>query len=141
MKLRYTVILITACYYSLIQAQIFPDTSFHDISAVEFYIQMHLNENPLVIDTRTYQEYRKERIPSSVLAETPEELLRIVDTLDRDRTILVYCSDNYRSPAACRILSEKGFNNVYNLKEGLISWKKAGYTINQKKLKRKRTNK
>ena len=139
MKLLYTVLLITLCYFSSGHAKAFPDTSFHNTTAVEFYLQMHLYENPLIIDTRTYREYRKERIPTAVLAENPEELLRIVDTLDRDYALLVYCSDNYRSPVACRILAEKGFSNIYNLEEGLIGWKRAGYTIDQKKLgKRKR---
>ena len=99
---------------------------------------MQLHENHIVIDTRTYEEYRIERISGAFLAENSEELYKISDTLDFDFPVFIYCSDNIRSVTASEMLAKKGFTRVYNLEEGLFGWKRNGLKLDTNKLKRKR---
>src|SRR4030042_2878034 len=107
-------------------SQVITDSSFTDLDPGEFYVNMKLHDNKVVLDISTLKEYRRERIPGAVLAENRETLMSVCDTLDIDQPLFVYCSDNYRSPAVCRLLKEKGFRNVFNLVGGLSDWKKSG---------------
>jgi rhodanese-related sulfurtransferase len=116
-------------------AQTMTDSSFTDLDPVEFYVNMKLNDNKVVLDIRTQKEYRKERIPGAVLAENREILLSFCDTLDIDQPLFVYCSDNYRSPVACQLLIEKGFRHVFNLRDGLSEWVKSGLETDKKRIR------
>ena len=118
-------------------SQEIPDTGFTDLEATEFYVIMKSNEDRIIIDTRTWKEYRRERIPGAVLAADRQELISVSKHLDFEQPVLVYCSDDFRSKSACGILVERGFTNVYNLNGGLIQWKMAGYEIDKKKAPRK----
>ncbi len=112
-----------------------PDSMVRHLDSEEFYIQMQLHHNHIIIDTRTYDEFRIERIPGAFLAENRKELYRITDTLDLDSPVFVYCSDNIRSITASEMIVKKGFTNVFNLKEGMIGWKRNGLTLDTKELK------
>ncbi len=97
--------------------------SYIKLDPNEFYIQMKLKENPILIDVRTVREFQKERIPDALLANNSDVLFSITDTLDLEQPLFIYCDDEGRSSTACTFLIEKGFINVYLLKEGLIGWK------------------
>lgn len=107
------------------------------LSADEFYLQLNDAGYPLLLDTRSRREFRKERIKGSVLAENREKLDHICDTLDLDREIFIYCEHDYRSLKACEILMGKGFRKVYNLRGGLISWKLASYEVEKRRFRKK----
>ena len=115
------------------------DKIYATLSAEDFYLSLHSSENHVVLDVRTFKEFRKERIPEAVHAETLGQLLQMADNLDIDQPVFIYCSDNYRSPVACQLLAEKGFSRVYNLDAGLSEWKTAGYAIDKKRICFKRS--
>ncbi len=108
------------------------------LEAPEFYLGLHSSVMPVLIDTRSWKEFRRERIEGAVLAEDGDRLFEICDTLDHDHPLFVYCEDDYRSPVACRMLRERGFRNVYDLLGGLQAWKSYSYEVDRKKLKRKK---
>lgn len=124
-----TMIPVIAC------AQVITDSSFTNLDPGEFYINLNLHDNKVVLDISTLKEYRRERIPGAILTENKEMLISVCDTLDIDQPLFVYCSDNYRSPSACRLLKEKGFRNVFNLVGGLSEWKKSGYSTDRKRIR------
>ncbi len=45
-----------------------------------------------------------------------------VDSLDRDKTYLVYCRSGNRSGKACALMDELGFREVHNLEGGYMGW-------------------
>ena len=47
-----------------------------------------------------------------------------VAKLDKSKTYLIYCRSGNRSGQACKLMAEKGFKNLYNLKGGYIAWTK-----------------
>ena len=120
-----------------INSQDTQDTTYTNLNPEEFYLLIKSTDNHILIDTRTRKEYRRERIPGAILAANKEELLYLISGLDLEQPILVYCSDNYRSQDACRILAEKGFMKVFNLLGGLTNWKICDYSINKKRPPRK----
>jgi len=112
-------------------------TVYTDLNPEEFYLLMASADNHIIIDTRSRKEYRKERLPGAKLASNREGLSQLITDLDLEQPILVYCSDNYRSQDACRMLAEKGFKHVYNLRGGLTEWRMSGFAINKKRPPRK----
>ncbi len=47
----------------------------------------------------------------------------------KDKEIILYCRSGVRSYNACQYLMQAGFNNVFNLQGGIISWARQGYDI------------
>jgi rhodanese-related sulfurtransferase len=105
-------------------------------SPEEFYMHLKSAELPLIIDARTWKEYKKDRIPGAKLTESSEILRSVVDSCDSDYAIFVYCNDNQRSSAACSFLRDWGYKNVSELAGGMMAWKLASYEIDTEKVKR-----
>jgi hydroxyacylglutathione hydrolase len=79
---------------------------------------------PLLIDVRAPAEWEHERIDSAVnvpLSRFPERL----ETLPRDREIVVYCASGYRSAIAAGLLRRDGFPHVADLVGGMAAWASA----------------
>ena len=111
---------------------------YQDLGAVDFYIQLNLADHAILLDTRTYREHRRVRIPGAVLASTTKILGEISDTCDYEQPVFVYCSNGYRSSSACKHLIDRGFVEVYNLKGGLIGWRQHNYPLDKKHIEKKR---
>lgn len=83
------------------------------------------NEHPLVLlDVREpfeaqiadLPEYSTRRIPTGQLPLNLSEL-------DPDDTYVVYCRSGARSAWAVQLLMREGFQNVVNLKGGVLGWR------------------
>lgn len=48
---------------------------------------------------------------------------------DKEAMVVIYCSHGWRSAAVTDIISEYGYKNIYNLKDGIFAWIKAGYQV------------
>lgn len=78
----------------------------------------------ITIDVRTKEEVDSGYIEGADLffdVKSPEFTEQIA-TLDRSKTYLVYCHSGKRAAKAANILSEAGFNNVYNMTGGYSTW-------------------
>ena len=106
------------------------------LSPEEFYVNMKSVDIPIIIDARTWKEYRKDRIPGARLTESSVILKTVVDSFDVEQAIFVYCDDSQRSKAACSLLRDWGYTNVSELAGGMIAWKLATYEIDTEKIKR-----
>ena len=106
------------------------------LSPEEFYLSIKSTDVPLIIDTRTWKEYRKDRIHGARLTESSVSLKSVVDSFDVEQPIFVYCDDNQRSTAACDFLRDWGYTNVSELAGGMIAWRSASYEIDTEKIKR-----
>jgi rhodanese-related sulfurtransferase len=84
----------------------------------------------VVVDVREDKEYYAGRIPKA--RHVPLSQVRTqLDVLEgfRDRPIVVSCRSGQRSAAACLHLCQNGFSQVYNLKGGIIAWRKANLPL------------
>jgi rhodanese-related sulfurtransferase len=72
--------------------------------------------------------FRAKHIPGSLHFQTPEQML---DGLDKDEEIVVYCSnvDCRASRAAIRQLLEHGYPHVVHYEGGLLDWESAGLPL------------
>ncbi|MCX7738526.1 MAG: rhodanese-like domain-containing protein [Hydrogenothermaceae bacterium] len=105
--------------------------AFENIDSTKFKEIMEKEKGILVLDVRTPVEYREDgHIPGSILIPVqilPQHIKDIENF--KNKKVLIYCRSGNRSVYASRILEQNGFNKVYNLKEGIIGWKKSGFPV------------
>lgn len=132
------LLFITLCSFPIMSlvAQDVGENTSQLLSPEEFYLGINSADVPLIIDARTWKEYRKDRIHGARLTESSASLKSIVDSLDMEQPIFVYCDDNQRSSAACSFLKDWGYINVSELAGGMMAWKLASYEIDTEKVKK-----
>jgi metal-sulfur cluster biosynthetic enzyme/rhodanese-related sulfurtransferase len=75
-----------------------------------------------VLDVRTPAEHAAGHIPNAHLIPVDELEDRLAELPAREAPILVHCATGGRSAAACRILAEQGFVQLFNLAGGMHEW-------------------
>ena len=83
---------------------------------------METEEDYVILDVRTKNEYKEGHIPDAICV--PNETIReaaIVGLTDKDQVILVYCRSGNRSKQAAAKLSAQGYTNVYDF-GGILDW-------------------
>jgi rhodanese-related sulfurtransferase len=85
-----------------------------------------IKENPeaIILDVRTIEEYTTFRIPNSIVIDIYNSSFgKKIDELDRSKIYLIYCASGVRSLNACKQMKKLGFEKVFNLKNGILSWR------------------
>ena len=113
------VMLLTACGQTKGNDQ---EAAYMNITAEEAKTIMDIEEDYIILDTRTREEYDQGHIPGAIqishdeITEKAEEVLT-----DKDQLILVYCRSGRRSKIASEQLAEMGYANIYEF-GGIIDW-------------------
>jgi|SoiMethySBSTD1v2_1073268.scaffolds.fasta_scaffold57828_6 adenylyltransferase/sulfurtransferase len=92
-----------------------------EITPVDLKKKLDAGETPFILDVREPNEYQINRIPGSTLIPLGE-LPRRYQELPRDREIVTQCKMGGRSARAQDFLKSVGFNNVKNLRGGILEW-------------------
>ncbi|WP_394219234.1 sulfurtransferase TusA family protein [Halobacillus trueperi] len=79
------------------------------------------NDDVLVLDVRESAEYAFEHIPEATSIPLGE-LEERADELDRTKNVYIVCRTGSRSDLAAQKLTEKGFENVFNVVPGMSDW-------------------
>lgn len=80
-----------------------------------------------LIDVREPGEYASDRIPGAKLVPLSSFNPNSI-AFDPNQTLVLYCNSGSRSTVAAQKLIAAGFSQVAQLKNGLNTWKSAGYT-------------
>ncbi len=81
-----------------------------------------------VLDVRQPQEIAQGTVPRA--EGVPLHTLPLkLDELDRAETLVLICRSGARSAQACMFLAQQGFENVYNLRGGIIGWAQSGLAV------------
>jgi hydroxyacylglutathione hydrolase len=83
---------------------------------------------PLAIDVRAPRERDQKFIPGS-LGIPLNHLVDKLETLPRDRPLLVYCAGGYRSSIAASLLERNGFDRVSEIAGGIAGWEAANLVV------------
>jgi len=100
----------------------------------EFHVKQILPDSlelikPLLLDTREIEEYEISHIKNAIYAGYEEFFIDQFDSLNKDTTIVVYCSVGYRSSEVALKLINAGFKDVRNLYGGIFKWANQGREI------------
>jgi rhodanese-related sulfurtransferase len=102
----------------------------------DFHLQYLEDDSALLIDVREYFEYRKSRIKGALFLPSSQGYDIIADTLDKERSLYIYCYSGTRAKKAAVYFYNQGFKKLYNLDGGITAWKKDGFPVERKKVKR-----
>lgn len=73
----------------------------------------------LLIDVRENSEYKKRRLKGAINIEIEniDEILTLCS--DKNKKIILYCAKGARSIVVAELLDRLGYNEIYNLEEGI----------------------
>ena len=93
--------------------------------------QKESNSKNICLDVRTAEEYNEGNIENSINIDFYKSMdfMKFLDKLNKNENYFVYCRSGKRSDASCQIMKEFGFNNVFNLEGGFLSWSENGYEV------------
>lgn len=81
-----------------------------------------------LLDIRSVGEFAQGMIPRG--EQLPMHVLPIrMSELEKEAEIVLYCRSGARSAQACMYLQQQGYDNVYNLSGGIISWAREGFPL------------
>jgi len=92
------------------------------------------HEDAIVIDVREDNEYAQGHILNSIhipLSTLSGKLARLEKY--RSKPIIASCMSGNRSGRACSILKKNGFENLHNLKGGIVAWQNANLPLSKGK--------
>ena len=94
------------------------------ITATELKARLDAGDVPLLVDVREYHEADIADLPEHGQARIPTgEFPQRYEELARDKEIVLYCRSGRRSDWAGKILLQKGYERVLNLKGGVLAWR------------------
>ena len=85
------------------------------------YIKRNAEGSYTLLDVRQPFEYEEARLPGAKLIPLPN-VADSLETLDRHQPVLVYCAVGGRSRMAAQLLSNQGFEAVYQIQGGIDAW-------------------
>lgn len=97
-------------------------TGYRQVTTEEAVNIMQTEENDVILDVRTAQEFASGHIPGAALL--PNETIGTEDIPllpDKDQLILVYCRSGNRSKQAAEKLAQLGYTNIVEF-GGINSW-------------------
>jgi len=112
-------LLLTGCSAALNAAQA---AAYRQITMQEAVGMMETEENYIILDVRTEQEFAAGHIPGAILV--PNETIgtkEIPQLPDKDQLIMVYCRSGNRSKQASGKLVQLGYTNIVEF-GGINSW-------------------
>ncbi len=80
------------------------------------------------IDVRELNEFVEVRIPGSKLIPMSEMNARFQE-IPKDKEVVVYCRSGSRSASLLFQLNSMGYENLLNLKDGIIEWHQKQYPM------------
>lgn len=84
--------------------------------------------HPFILDVRTPGEYQQIHIDGTHLIPIQQLQARIAELESKKHEdIFIYCATGNRSTVAARILADRGFKRIYNLRYGIYDWAKRGH--------------
>jgi len=110
-----------------------PNQQIFDITTQKAYdlIQENAdNHDFIILDVRTPEEYDGGYIEGAINIDfNSEDFSAQLETLDKDKTYLIYCRTGRRSAGARDVMEELGFREVYNMSGGIVEWEAQGLPI------------
>jgi rhodanese-related sulfurtransferase len=101
------------------------------ISATDLRVLIDGSANIAIFDSRSYEEYHNNSIPTAISVPGAELVYRFTDLVPSpDTTVIVNCGGRTRSIIGAQALINAGFRNkIMSLKDGTMAWHLAGLGV------------
>ena len=96
--------------------------------------EMMNHDDAVVIDVRPAADFSKGHIIKAINIPATN-LMSQMNQLEKykNKKIIMSCRSGAQSAVACKQLGKKGFENVYNLKGGILNWQSENLPVTTKK--------
>lgn len=101
---------------------------YKELTPTEYFAHI-LDTSNVIIDVRTFKEYKKSHIEGAVnVSFFGGKFKKKVKSLKIDslKTILIYCQTQHRSLFVSNKLNKMGYSKIIDLDKGFKQWKKEG---------------
>lgn len=117
-------VLFTVILWSSLYSQTINDTLVkRRLTVNEFEIKAK-EPNAQIIDVRTPEEYNSGYLKGAMNIDfNAKDFEKHIQALSKSKTYLLYCLGGARSAKAADIMKQNGFQNVYDLKGGIMKWR------------------
>jgi thioredoxin 1 len=89
----------------------------------EFEGKLGETSNAQLVDVRTPEEYKEGHLKGSLnINYQGDNFAPEIARLDKTKPTFVYCHSGGRSSEACRYMSNQGFKEIYDMKDGISAW-------------------
>ncbi|RPG71215.1 MAG: molybdopterin-synthase adenylyltransferase MoeB [Euryarchaeota archaeon TMED99] len=97
---------------------------FKSISMKEFAKRRDTGWTPFILDVRSTAEYEQAHTASTDLQIDHESVASMVESIPKDREVVVLCRSGMRSQMAAMYLIQAGYDGsfLYNLEGGIMAW-------------------
>ena len=119
---KYIIILVSVIMIMGLTGCEKKDMSYTQISMEEAVAMMETEENYIILDVRTIEEFAEKHIPNAI--NIPNETIgseELAELPDKNQLILVYCRSGNRSKQASEKLAALGYTNIYEF-GGINDW-------------------
>ncbi len=96
-----------------------------NLTEQEWDASINADENSVIIDVRTPQEWSEGVIENALLLNIFEttDFVEAITKLDVNKNYYIYCRSGARSSQACQVFNNNGIASTYNLIGGIMSWR------------------
>ena len=120
-----------------INGQVPDSLKFKSLLPYDFHLTYLKEEKTILIDVREFSEFRTSRLKDAVNIPFLGDLELAADSINKECALFLYCSSGCRSKRVAMFFHDKGFNKLYSLEGGIVAWRKDGFPMVRKKVKRK----
>jgi rhodanese-related sulfurtransferase len=137
MKYFSSIIALLLISYCSVIAQVPDSLKYKSLDPYYFHLDYLKTDPALLVDVREFFEFRRSRIKDAVNIPSSGNLENSYDTINKNCALFLYCTTDFRSERVARRLYDLGFRKLYSLEGGIVAWRKEGFEVERKKVKRK----
>ena len=99
-------------------------TMFHSISMTKMLERREQGWTPFLLDVRSDGEFNQARVESTDFQIGHESITTVLDSIPKDREVVLFCRSGMRSQTAAMYLIQSGYDAslLYNLEGGIMAW-------------------
>ncbi|RDH87611.1 MAG: sulfurtransferase [endosymbiont of Escarpia spicata] len=104
-----------------------------EIDSSDLQARISEGDDFYLLDIRSAGEVAQGMLPDS--DHMPMHVIPLrMEELPKDKDVILYCHSGARSYHACAYLIQQGFENVINLRGGILGWARSGYQVAARKV-------
>lgn len=90
-----------------------------------------ISEKIQLLDVRTEEEWDDGHLEGAVRVDFTQDGFaeKVVEAVDPQKPVLVYCRSRNRSSKATKVMEKLGFTEIKDLEGGILAWEKAGKKV------------
>jgi len=101
-----------------------------NLEAIAFQKAINSEARKQILDVRSAEEFQNGHIEGAVNADiNSPSFQQTASTLEKEKTVFVYCLSGARSASAAGQLKEMGFTKIVNLTGGMLAWQSSDLPI------------